>query len=514
MPDLAFSELNFLARRAKQKAMNNVGGSPAKKQDGKQNHKGQRLFEYKLNDFSTPRGIKRKSTQQENDDSPMLSGSKRRKELSGSVHEFEVLLDTIRSEMCDSPHASQPASQKKTEGDIEGRLSATPYTWFASELDVTEKDCAVESYLLNLLHVGLHMEQMCDSSNDFNSNKTYWSLNGLKKLLEERKQCWESVTSKQDQNPADIQISPLKRKSSPGDLTKSAFGRVFQREPIGARNEIPRDTMGVSRTKPMDNGNQPGRREEPMPSSPAFHSDACAHRPPTPLPKVTVDSRNHQSRGIQKVPTTPVCLDHLQESMNGPKHQLQDDLCPSCVEVEEPGQDFQSQLGTQSAQPLATSDLANIALCGDDELFYRTMDAAYAAIVNRHCAEQAFLQDDCEPNRDILPSPFQDADQLASAEASLDEFEEALLNEQVACTRSSYPALGTSHFPQNGLKTGQNDLPHDDELLLNEALPEETQHLSWLAGPNGENFLTTTALGSISDPIPEFSGFWRQNKLY
>ncbi|KAJ6031158.1 hypothetical protein N7540_001890 [Penicillium herquei] len=118
------------------------------------------------------------------------------------------LNDTVRSPSHHNP-VNTPDRGKYPEEHIERNadvsITPKPYTWSETDPGKTRREYSIQGTLLESLFVGISQYGIQDSCPKLDNEKTYCSLDDLKRLLKTRKAAWLSTP---DEDPQDIVRSP------------------------------------------------------------------------------------------------------------------------------------------------------------------------------------------------------------------------------------------------------------------------------------------------------------------
>ncbi|KAJ5594136.1 uncharacterized protein N7459_000344 [Penicillium hispanicum] len=195
VPDLAFSETNFLSHkfrksRERSKAIGDKSTRSVKREHARQ----QKLFDYAFHESPTP--LERGSTSRGHQASSICHSGRDPTDMSISCH-APVLNNAASTgdhdayHQSESPGPKRPRSKHQGSKAIQENGSATPYTWpdTVHTEDLSER--AVEAQLLDILHSGLFSPRVVNE-NISNQMDGHCDLEQLRQMLESRKASWES----------------------------------------------------------------------------------------------------------------------------------------------------------------------------------------------------------------------------------------------------------------------------------------------------------------------------------
>ncbi|KAJ5816439.1 hypothetical protein N7447_008672 [Penicillium robsamsonii] len=473
--DLSFSEMNFLSRR------NNL--SPYPPSTARDTFDGQHEREYhpQKQQFNDPAHDSRLS----HSNSKLLDVER---QLDSSVTPLFIFEKAPVSEI--SPVSSHsrggspecPHKRRKTAK----QSSSIPYTWTETEVDTTEHSHALEQHLLNLLRVGLYPQALCSEITNTVLTRRYWSLAELRALLEERKASWSSEADIRHRAVAEAAPQEVPEIIAPDSLDVVNVGSVQNQ----TSKQSPDSNVACETTCRVNNGlpQQPSVLERQQ-DGPCQASDK-----PRGL-NSQADSTSSQGRFI----------DILNEDQCEPLSQelIEDEIIfPTSVpEVEQP-----HMSGIEFYELDRVDD-------DDDDLFYRTLDAAYHAIVHPGVAAEVALNlqqllESPELNGADLPNTpeltgVRDSD-IPSRRVKVGE-PECLATVSQAIIQERFDERPPAPSCQQKLSTGHSD---DPWVGQNNDLPWLTTGYGQLQ-PRG-----STEFDARQSQPPGLSDFWRQNKLY
>ncbi|KAJ5114980.1 hypothetical protein NUU61_000739 [Penicillium alfredii] len=426
VPDLVFSEMNFLSRTGH--GLNHstmvIESQKPKTEDGKV-HQRQQL----------PSALPRLIPPNDTSGTPhfFAPSDSQCRETQMGVHEpWQV------------PRDLQHEKNKK----VEAPQSATPYTWSGSNIGESQRDRIMDLYLLDLLHAGLHTQRIGDDDTATSRGKRYLKLEELKGILEERKACWGSGCVEEDSSSNGFSMKFLERSQPFNNLPEIGFNGDLPHAPHSTQR-MPEYCTEEGQLGSNGGGNVPTERTGLSPALEPADTAKCEEQTLTSL-----------AHGRKK---------------NDPQIPL-----------------------TMAA------DLIQVG-ADDDEVFYRTLDAAYRTIVSTGDKDQDFGQ--CHSNS-AAPPRLSGIETDSQPNALLDSLTLSLLGFADTTWRQVYdypdhPVLIDPHSLHEGLEKGPTV---STQRRPSSFLPPEEnveQSPGWAR-------TATTLTASYPWPL----GFWRQNKLY
>ncbi|CAG8899021.1 unnamed protein product [Penicillium egyptiacum] len=481
--DLAFSEMNFLSRR------NNL--SPYPTSTVRDSLDGQHEREYYPQElqFDDPAHDSKLDTS--HSDNKLLDVERQHDALIMPRFTFKEVPVSEISPVSGRSRSASPVPHNKRR-KISKESSSIPYTWTETEVDNTEQSDALEQHLLNLLHVGVYPQALCSEITDIVLTRRYWSLAELWELLEERKTSWS--------NEADN-----KKRASP----ESNLGQLAAAE--AAPEEVPEiiapDILDIPNAGSVQN-----ETPKQSPDSNVAGETACSvNNGPPQQPSVL-----EQQDGPHEASDKPGCLnlqavmisnrldrfiDTLNEDQCEPFHQESAEdavLFPASAEVEQP-----------HMSDIEFYELGRV----DDDVFYRTLDAAYCAIVRPEVAAEVAsdlqqLLESPELNGNDLPNT-PESTSMRDSDIPTRRVEEGELEHLVTVSQDviqdRYDESPPEPSWQQKLSTSHSNGPCVDQ---NNDLP-------WLATGYGQSQpRASTGIDAGQTQPPGLSDFWRQNRLY
>ncbi|KAJ5520157.1 hypothetical protein N7463_000610 [Penicillium fimorum] len=482
-PDLAFSEMNFLSRRNNlspyppSTARDTLDGHherehyPQEQQfddpahDSKLSHSNSSLFDVKL--------------QLDSSVTPLFTFEK------APVGEISPVSNHSRGGSPESHHKRRKTSKQS---------SSIPHNWAATEVDNTEQSHALEQHLLNLLRAGLYPQAVCSEITNTVLARRYWSLAELWVLLEERKASWSSETGNK------------RRASSEADMRHRAAAEA-------APQEVPEIVVPDN----LDVVNVGGMQNEMFKQSPDFHvtcETACSVNNGLPQQPSVLEQQqdgpcqaSNKLGGLnpQAVSTSSQYrfIDILNEDQCEPlPHESTEDevLFPvSVLEVEQ----------------LHMSDIEFYELnrVDDDDLFYRTLDAAYHAIVDPGVAAEV-----ASDLQQLLESPELNGADLPNTPESTGVRDSDIPTRRVEAGESERLTTASQAIIEEWVDerppepSCQQKLPtsHSGDPCV-----DQNNDLPWLTTGYGQSQPRgSTEFDARQSQPPGLSDFWRQNKLY
>lgn len=364
-----------------------------------------------------------------------------------------------------------------------------PYTWTETEVNTTEQTDALEQHLLSLLHVGVYPQALCSEITNTVLARRYWSLAELWELLEERKAAWsnEAGNKKRDSPEANMR-QPAAAEAAPQEASK-----------IIAPDHL--DIVNVGSVQ-----NEMSKRSPD--SNIACETARSVNDDPPEQPSVL----EQQQDGPRQASYEPGCVNfEAARTSNSPDRFtdiLNEDQCePFPQESTEDTVLFPAFVPEVKQPHMSDTEFYDLGRLDDDDAFYRTLDAAYRAIVRPEVAAEVAsgLQQLLEspelnsnelpdsPESDIPTRPVETGDSEHSATVSRDIIQD--LYDERPPEPSFQHELPTSHS-NDPCVSQNNDLP-------------------WLTTGYGRSQpRASTEINTRQSQPPGLSDFWRQNKLY
>ncbi|KAI3084980.1 hypothetical protein CBS147339_1230 [Penicillium roqueforti] len=368
--------------------------------------------------------------------------------------------------------------------------SSIPYTWAETEVDPTEQIDALEQHLLSLLHVGVYPQALCSNITNTVSGRRYWSLAELWELLKERKASWSNEAGN-------------KKRTSP----EANMGQVAASEAVP--QEIPEivasDTLDLANVSSVQNEIS----EQSPDSNVACETVRSVNNRPQQQPPILEQQQDRPCQASDR----PDCLNHQVAMIsNIPDRSIDiwgEDQCePFSHESGEHAVLFPAFAPEVKQPHISDIEFYELDRVDDDDEFYRTLDAAYCAIVRPEVAAgvASNLQRSLESpelGNNIPNSPestgIRDYD-IPTRQAEAGELEHlATVSQDIIEERYDEWPAKPSH--QNKPPTSHSNYPGVDP---NNDMP-------WLTTGYGKPLTGNDAQQSQHPEIPDF---WRQNKLY
>jgi hypothetical protein len=412
---------------------------------------------------------------------------------------FEEAPGSEFSPVSSYPRGVSPELRNKRR-KISEESSSIPYTWDETEVDNTEQSHALEQHLLNLLHVGVYPQVLCSEITNTVLVRRYWSLAELWALLEERKSSWSNEAGNKKRASPEPNMEQLATAEAESDIQEV--------------HEVP-EVNTPDHVKLVNVDSIENQMPKEAPDSNVTCEAACSvSNNLLPQPPSVLEQEQEQDGSCQ-ASDKPGCLS-LQatktlESQDRFIDILNEDQCePLPQESTENEVVFPASVPEVEQPHISDIEFYELGRVDDDDVFYRTLDAAYSAIVRpgvaaevasdlQHLLESPELNATDLPNspesigiRDSdIPAPKVEPVHLATV--SQDAIQERF--DEWPSEPSCQPILPTSHF-------------NDPCVELNNDMP-------WLTAGYGESQPRASAeIDARQSQAPELSDFWRQNKLY
>ncbi|KAJ5192509.1 hypothetical protein N7449_008651 [Penicillium cf. viridicatum] len=477
--DLAFSEMNLLSRR------NNLSPYPISTArdtlDGQYEDYHPQALQFDDTENDTKRDMSHSNNK--------LLGVKR--QLGASVtplFTFDKAPASEISAVSSHSRSASPVSHNKRR-KIKKESPSIPYTWTETEVDTTEQSDALEQHLLSLLHVGVYPQALCSEITNTVLARRYWSLAELWELLEERKAAWSNEASN-------------KKRDSP---------EANMRQPAAAE-AAPREVSKIIAPDHLDIVNFGSVQNEISKSSPdsniACETARSVNDDPPEQPSVLEQQQDEPLQALYE----PGCVNcEAARTSNSPDHFidiLNEDQCePFPQESTEDTVLFPASVPEVKQPHISDTEFYELGRLDDDDAFYRTLDAAYHAIVRPEVAAEVAsgLQQSLEshelngnelpdsPESDIPTRQVETGDSEHSATVSRDIIQDRY--DERPPEPSFQHELPTSHSNDPWVSQN-NDLP-------------------WLTTGYGRSQpRASTEINTRESQPPGLSDFWRQNKLY
>jgi hypothetical protein len=376
---------------------------------------------------------------------------------------------------------------------ISKQSSSIPYTWTETEVDNTEQSDALEQHLLNLLHVGVYPQALCSEIKNTVLTGRYWSLAELWELLEERKASWSSEAERQNRASPEANMGQLAAVASPQEVREviapdhsdipSTGGVQNEMSKQSADSKVACETACSVNSPPK----QPSALEQQQDGAhEASHKTGCL--------SLQASRTSHSPDHI---------IDTLNEDHGEPFHQESTEdavLFPASVpDVEQPH--------------MSDIEFYELGRVGDDDVFYRTLDAAYCAIVRPEVAAEV-----ASDLQQLLESPELNGNDLPNTPESTIIREPGIPTGQVEGAEPEHLVTVSQDIIQDRYD-GRPSEPSCQQKLStshsNDPCVDLNNDWSWVATGYGQTQpRASTGIDAGQTQPPGLSGFWRQNRLY
>ncbi|KAJ9487641.1 hypothetical protein VN97_g5658 [Penicillium thymicola] len=475
--DLAFSEMNFLSRK------NNLSPYPTSAARDTLDGQYEEYHPQTLQFDDAENDTKLDMSQSNN----KLLGVKR--QLGASLtplFKFDKAPASEISAVCNHSHSASPVSHSKRR-KITKESSSIPYTWTGTKVDVTEQSDALEQHLLNLLHVGVYPQALCSEITNTVLAR-YWSLAELWELLEERKAAWSNEAGNK------------KRASPEANMRQPAAAEAARQE---VSETIAPDHLGIVNVSSVQN--------EIFKQSPDSNI-ACE------TARIVNDDLREQPSVLEQEPDGPLqasaelgCVNsEAVRTSNSPDRfidVLNEDQCEPCPQESAENAVLFPAAVPEIKQPhMSDTEFYELGRLDDDDVFYRTLDAAYRAIV---CPEVA--AEVASDLQQLLESPELNGNELPDSP-------EDIPTRQVEAGDPERLATVPRDIIQDRCDERPSELSFQHELPTshsNDPCVGQNNDLPWLAAGYGQSQpRVSTEIDTRQGQPPGLSDFWRQNKLY
>ncbi|KAJ5510379.1 hypothetical protein N7453_002482 [Penicillium expansum] len=464
--DLAFSEMNFLSRR------NNI--SPYPMSTARDTLDGQHEREWYPQNLGFDHPAHDSKLDMSHSNNEFLDAER---QLHASVTPLTTFEEAGTSEIypvsSHSRNVSPMPDNKRRKTSKQS--SSIPYTWTETEADNTEQSDALEQHLLSLLHVGVYPQALCSE---------------VTKTVLIRRQHGQA-------KPA------IKKRASP----EANIGQLTAAE--SASQEVP-DIIAPGH---LDLVNVSGvQNEMSRQSSDSNVADETACGVNNGLHQQLSILKQQQSGSCQ-ASDKPGCLNiQAARTSNSPERfidTLNGNQCETSPQ-ESPDNAVQFPAPVPEVKQPHMSDIEFYELSrvdDDDDVFYRTLDAAYYAIVHSEVAAE-----------------------VASDLQKLLESPELNCNEPPNSPESDIPTRQVEAGEPDNLATVSQDTTQDQgderppESSFRHKLPtshsnddcvDQNNDLPWLTtGYDQSQARASTEIDARQTRPAGLSDFWRQNKLY
>ncbi|KAF7521811.1 hypothetical protein PCG10_007908 [Penicillium crustosum] len=476
--DLAFSEMNFLSRR------NNLSSYPTSTARDTLDGQYEGYHPQALQVDDTGNNTKLDTSRSNN----KLLGVKR--QLGASLAPLFTFNKTPASEISavsNHSRSASPVSHSKRR-KITKESSSIPYTWTGTKVDTTEQSDALEQHLLSLLHVGVYPQALFSEITNTVLARRYWSLAELWEILKERKAAWSNEAgNKRRASPEANLRQPAAAEAAPQEISEIVAPDHLDIVNVGsAQNEMSKQTPGsniaceTARSVDDDPPDQPSVLEQQS-SRPLQASDepGCV---------------NLESARTSNSPNRFIDILNEDQCEPFPQESAQDAvLFPAFVpEVKQP--------------PMSDTEFYELGRL-DDDVFYRTLDAAYRVIVRPEVAAEV-----ASDLQQLLESPELNSNELP------DSPESDIPTRQVEAGDPEYLAMVSRDIIQDRYDerppepSSQHELPTS---YSGDPCVGQNNDLPWLTTGYGRSQpRASTEIDTRQSQPPGLSDFWRQNKLY
>lgn len=477
--DLAFSEMNFLSRR------NNLSPYPTSTArdtlDGQYEEYHPQALQFDDTESDTKLDMSRSNNK--------LFSVKR--QLGASLRPLLTFNKAPASEIpavFRNPRSASPVSHSKRRKTTK-ESSSIPYTWTGTEVNTTEQSDALEQHLLNLLHVGVYPQALCSEITNTVLARRYWSLAELWELLEERKAAWSNEANRKRASPEANMRQPPAAEAAPQEVSEIITPHHWDIANVGGlQNEM---------SKQSPDSNIACETARSVNDDPPEQPSVLEQQPDRPL----------------QASDEPGCVNlEAARRSNSPDRFidiLNEDQCePFPQESAEDAVLFPASVPEVKQPPMSDTEFYELGRLDDDDVFYRTLDAAYRAIVRPEVAAEVAsdLQQLLEspelngnelpdsPESDIPTRQVEEGDPEHLATVSRDIIQDRY--DEKPPEPSFRHELPTSHSSDDPCVGRNNDLP-------------------WLTTGYGRSQpRASTKIDTRQSQPTGLSDFWRQNKLY
>ncbi|KGO75334.1 hypothetical protein PITC_001880 [Penicillium italicum] len=376
------------------------------------------------------------------------------------------------------PRSASPMPHNKRR-KISKLSSSVPHTWTETEVDNIAQNDALEQHLLNLLHVGVYPQALCSEITNTVLARQYWSLAELWELLEERKTAWSNEANIGHLGAAETALQEVPEVISPNHLDLVDVGNV--------QNDMSKqstDSNAVCETARSGNNDPPEQASdlEQQKDGPSQASDK-----PNCLNLQAARTSNSPDRFI--------------DTLNG------DQCAPSPQESPDDAVRFPAPVPEVKQPHMSDIEFYELSRVDDDDVFYRTLDAAYYSIVHPEVAAEV-----ASDLQQLLESPELNGNELPNSPES------DIPNGQVEAGEPEILATVSQDITQEQ----DDERPHEPSLqhklptsYSNDGCVDQHIDLPWLANEYSQSQPhASTVVGARRSQPPDLSDFWRQNKLY
>ncbi|KZN87263.1 hypothetical protein EN45_058210 [Penicillium chrysogenum] len=377
---------------------------------------------------------------------------------------------------------------------ISKQSSSIPYTWTETEIDDTEQSDALEQHLLNLLHVGVYPQALCSEIKNTVLTGQYWSLAELWELLKERKASWSNEAGRQ------IRASP---EASTGQLAA-----------VDASLQEVREVIAPGHSDVPSAGSVQNEMSKQSADSNVACETACSVNSP-PKQSSGLEQQQDRPHEASDKPGPPSLqaartsnspdrfIDTLNEDQGEPSHQ----------ESAEDAVHFPASVPDVEHPHMSDIEFYELGRVDDDDVFYRTLDAAYCAIVSPEVAAEV-----ASDLQELLESPELNGNDLPNTPESTNIREPDIPTGQAEVAEPEYLVKVSQDIIQNRYD-GRPSEPSCQRKLstshLNDPCVDQNNELPWVATGYGQTQpRASTGIDAGQAKPPGLSGFWRQNRLY
>ncbi|OQE09173.1 hypothetical protein PENVUL_c007G01504 [Penicillium vulpinum] len=486
--DLAFSEMNFLFRR---RNLSPYPTSTAREtfngQHEREYHPQEQQFEDPARDFTLDMA---------HSNNKLLGG---KHQLDTSVTPLFTSEEAPVSEISPVSNHSRSASPKprNKRRKTSKQASSIPYTWSETVVDGAEQSHALEQHLLNLLHVGVHPEVLCSEITNTVSAKRYWTLAELCVLLEERKTSWSNDAANKKRT------SP---ESNMGQLAAAEAETALQVVPeIIASDHLDLDDIGCAQNE----------KSKQSPGSTVACETACSVKNDLPQQSSILEQQQEEPRQTSDNPGYPKPqATTTSNNQYGFIDILDKDQC-ELFSQQSADDDVIFPVSVPEVKRPHMSDIEfyELGRVEDDDVFYRTLDAAYSAIVRPEVAAE--VASDLQHS---LESPELNSTDLPNSPESTGIRDSDIPTKQVEAGETEPLATVSQDIIQEQYDESspepycQHELPTSHS---NDPCVDQSNDLPWLTTGYGQSQPHASAgIDARQSQPPRLSRFWRQNKLY
>ncbi|CAI7577711.1 unnamed protein product [Penicillium glandicola] len=483
--DLAFSEMNFLSRR------NNL--SPYPTSTAKYTLDGQHEREYHPQEpqFDDP------AHDSKLDMSHSTKSLGVERQLDPSVTPLFTFGQAPVSETSPVSSHSRSASPKphNKRRKISKQSSSIPYTWTETDVDNAEQSHNLEQHLLNLLHVGVNPQVLCSEITNTVLARQYWSLAELWVLLEERKASWSNEAGN-------------KKRASP----ETNIGQLAAAE--AAPQKAP-EIIAVDHLDIVNAGSTQDEMSKQSPDSDVARETSCSANNGLPQQPLVLEQQQDVPR---QTSDPPGCINFQAIRASDSQYRFMDVLNEDQCEPfpqQSAGDEvlFPAPVPEVKQPRMSDSEFYELGQVDDDEAFYRTLDAAYYAIMRPGVAAEV-----ASDLQQLLESPELNGTDISNSP------------EPTSIRDSDIPTRQVDAGGPEHLATVFQDITQErhDEMLpepsrqqktsssdSNDPCVDQNNDLPWM--PTGYGQLqprASTGIDTRQSQHPGLSDFWRQNRLY